>query len=77
MNQTITPTAPKTLDEVKQLNNHITATTHAEAYVEAGKRLSSAGPITSRKLFLDEETKKLVYEYYRTRNKEEKLYVIF
>jgi len=74
MNTTAIPT---TLTEVQALPNHIHARTQAEAYVEVGNRLTTPGPIVSKKVLFDKETNKLVYEFYRARNKEEKVYVIF
>jgi len=69
---------PATLEQVMATNNYIIAKTHAEAYVEAGKRLTTAsGPIVPKKLFFDQETKKIVYVYYRLKNKEHRLFVIF
>ena len=69
---------PLTLQEIETLPNTHKARTQAEGYVIAAKELPDAdGPITSKKLFVDKATARLVYEYYRARNKERKIYVIF
>lgn len=69
-------TAPQTVDQIRKLPNTIYAKSHAQAYAAAGERLPyTDGPIVSKKLFAEEN--KVVYEYYRVRNKEEKIYVIF
>lgn len=67
------------VDQVSALPNHITATTYAGAVVEVAKLLpDTPGPITSKKLFVDiENGSKIVYEFYRVRNKDQKIYVIF
>lgn len=72
-----TITTPTTIEQVKATNNYIIAKSHAEATVEASKRLTTAGPITSKKIFFDKTSNSVVYEYYRVRNKEQKVYVIF
>lgn len=75
MHQT-TPTDPATLEQIKQLPNHIYAKNHAEAYSKAGEQFNyAAGAIVSRKLF--KEGNSLVYIFYRTKAKDDKLYVIF
>lgn len=76
---TITTTAqPTTVEEVKATNKYIFAKTLAMAYSEVSKQLPEAdGPITSKKLFVDIPAgAKLVYEFYRLRNKDQKIYVI-
>lgn len=76
MNQT-TDLTPTTLAQVQALPNHVTARSHAEATVLVAAQLTTPGPITSKKLFLDRATNKLVYEFYRVRDKDSKVYVIF
>lgn len=77
MNQTIiTAAMPKTLEQVKKLPNHIYAKNHAEAYSKAGEQFNYAtGAIVSKKLF--KEGSNLVYVFYRTKAKDDRLYVIF
>lgn len=76
MNQVIVNT-PATLSDVFATNNYIIVKNLAEAYNEAGKRFDpNNGPIVSRKILFDKEKNKAVYEYYRVRNKAEKIYVI-
>lgn len=76
MNQTVIAATPATIEQVKQ-NTYIYAKSHAQAYAQIHSEgmLSSSGPLASRKLF--KEGEKLVYEFYRARNKEQKVYVIF
>ena len=72
---TIASNEPKTIDQVRALA-HDYARTHAGATVIVGNKLPPEdGPITSRKLFM--EAGRLVYEFYRVRNKENKFYIIF
>lgn len=50
----------------------------AEGYTAAAAELPETdGPIASKKLFVDKATAKLVYEFYRARNKQRKIYIIF
>ena len=73
-----TTQAPQTLQQVKETNNYIKAASHAVAYAQVGERLPfTDGPIVSKKLFIDASTRELVYEFYRVKNKEAKVYVIF
>jgi hypothetical protein len=68
-------TPPTTIDQVHQLP-HEYARTHAGALVVVSAKLPAEhGPITSKKLFM--EGNKLVYEFYRARNKGDKFYIIF
>lgn len=72
---TITLKQPTTIEQVRQLQ-HDYARTHAGATVIVANKLPAEhGPITSRKLFM--EGNKLVYEFYRIRNKDNKFYIIF
>lgn len=72
----ITPTSPKTLQEVKALPNHVVAFSMAGAHNHVANLLPcTPGPLASKKLFA--EGNHLVYEFYRVRNKTEKIYVIF
>lgn len=72
---TYTMQQPTTIDQVKQLP-HDYARSHAGAVVLVAAKLPEQdGPITSKKLFM--EGTSLVYEFYRTRNKENKFYIIF
>lgn len=74
MNQATT-TQPTTIDQVRALA-HDYARSHAGATVLVSQKLPEEhGPITSRKLFV--EGNKVVYEFYRVRNKENKFYIIF
>lgn len=73
-----TTTAQLTLQEIEALPNTHKAHTQAEAYTITAKELPEGdGPIASKKLFVDKATAKLVYEFYRARNKERKVYIIF
>lgn len=77
MNQTTTAIAtPATIEEVKKLP-HIYAKSHAQAYahIYSEGMLPTSGALTGKKIF--KEGDKLVYEFYRVRNKEQKVYVIF
>jgi len=76
MNQTAIAATPATIEQVRQLT-HIYAKSHAQAHahIYSEGMLPSSGPLASKKLF--KEGEKLVYEFYRVRNKEQKVYVIF
>lgn len=78
MHRQATEQTPQTIQEVKATNNYIKAGSHAIAYARVGERLPyTDGPIVSKKLFIDISTRELVYEFYRIKNKEAKVYVIF
>lgn len=66
---------PVTIEQVKQLP-HDYARSHAGAVALVSAKLPAEhGPIASRKLFV--EVSKVVYEFYRIKNKENKFYIIF
>ena len=66
---------PSTIDQVKKLP-HDYARSHAAAVVLVSQKLPSEhGPIASRKLFVEDS--KVVYEFYRLKNKDNKFYIIF
>jgi hypothetical protein len=67
-----------TLQEIEALSNTFKAKTAAEGYTIAARELPDTdGPIASKMLFVDKATTKLVYEFYRARNKENKIYIIY
>jgi hypothetical protein len=77
MNQTTaTAAAPATIEQVKLLR-HFYSKSHAQAHAHIYTEglLPTAGPLTGKQIF--KEDGKLVYEFYRVRNKEQKVYVIF
>lgn len=70
--------APLSVKDISGLPNTYKAKSPAEAYSYASQTLNSEnGPVASKKLFVDGETGEIVYEYYRARNKAEKVYIIF
>lgn len=67
-----------TLQEIEALPSTKKVRTMAEGYTAASSHLPDTdGPVVNKKLFVDKETAKLVYEFYRARNKENKIYIIF
>lgn len=70
--------AQLTLQEIEALPSTKKVRTMAEGYTAAAEFLPDTdGPVTNKKLFVDKTTAKLVYEFYRVRNKENKIYIIF
>lgn len=76
MNQTATPEL--TLQQIEALPSTKKVRTMAEGYTAASAELPEEdGPVVNKKLFVDKATTKLVYEFYRVRNKSNKIYIIF
>lgn len=72
MNQQLTLQDIETLPSTKKVRSM------SEAYTIAATELpDTGGPIVNKRMHLREETASLVYEFYRVRNKEQKIYVIF
>lgn len=70
--------APGTVEEIKALPNHGTAKSYAAGNLLAIANLPlEGGPMTSRKLFVDDKNNFVVYEFYRVNTKDIKFYVIF
>lgn len=69
---------PLTLDQIKALPNTYSAKSQSQAYSIASEMLPNiAGPIASKKMLVDKESGSIVYSYYRARNKDQNIYVIF
>lgn len=76
MNQTAIPEL--TLQQIEAMPSTKKVRTMAEGYTTASAELPEEdGPVVNKKLFVDKTTAKLVYEFYRVRNKENKIYIIF
>lgn len=67
-----------TFQEIEALPNTKRVRSMSEAYaVSANELPDTGGPIVANRLHFGEGVTELAYELYRTRNKEQKIYVIF
>lgn len=73
------PSTPElTLQQIEALPSTKKATMLSQGYSIAASELPEAdGPLVSKRILFTEGEKKLVYEFYRARNEENKIYIIF